>query len=57
LNWDPTKKRGEAMSCSDPEYGRRRDIVNTPALKAQMVRMAAKLGIEGGGCSYTFEIL
>lgn len=57
LWWDPTKKRGEPFSCSDPTYATRLEVVNRPSIKEAMRAMARDLGIEGGGCSYDFEVL
>lgn len=57
LIWDITKRRGEPGSCSDPEYGKRPEIVNRPSIKENARIMAEELGIDGGGCSYDFESL
>lgn len=57
LDWDPTKRRGEPYSCSDPHYKTRLPVVNRPSIKMAMKAMAADIGIENGGCSYEYEIL
>lgn len=57
LTWDPTKKRGEPFSCSDPTYATRLEVVNRPSIKEAMKSMAKELEIENGGCSYDYEVL